>query len=130
MNALKKPGVIINKESKMSNRTVVNAKDVISLKVMNNQEQDLGKIEAIMLHKVDGKVAYVVLSYGGFLGMGNKLFAIPWNVFSYDAARDCLILSLSEEKLKNSPGFDKDNWPDMSDQTWNSTIHNYYGLPK
>jgi sporulation protein YlmC with PRC-barrel domain len=113
----------------MNNRTVVNANDIISLKVMNNQDKDLGKIEAIMLHKVDGKVAYVVLTYGGFMGMGNKLFAIPWNVFSYDASKDCLRLSLSEEKLKNSPGFDKDNWPDMSNHTWNSSIHSYYGIP-
>lgn len=114
---------------KMSYQTIVNVNDIISLKVKNNQGQDLGKIETIMLHKVDGKVAYLVLSYGGFLGMGNKLFAIPWNVFSYDKEKDCLILSLSEEKLKNSPGFDKDNWPDMSDHNWNSSIHTYYGIP-
>ena len=113
----------------MNSHTVVNVNDVINLKVMNNQDQDLGKIEAIMLQKDSGKVAYVVLTYGGFLGMGNKLFAIPWNVFSYDASKDCLRLSLSEEKLKNSPGFDKNNWPDMSDHTWNSSIYSYYNLP-
>jgi len=113
----------------MSYHTIVNVNDIISLKVKNSQDQDLGKIETIMLHKIDGRVAYVVLTYGGFLGMGNKLFAIPWNVFSYDAAQDCLILALSEEKLKNSPGFDKDNWPDMSDHSWSNSIHTYYGIP-
>ncbi|MDP3560339.1 MAG: PRC-barrel domain-containing protein [Legionellaceae bacterium] len=112
----------------MNNRTVVNVNDVISLKVENNQGKDLGKIEAIMLHKVSGKVAYLVLTYGGFLGMGNKLFALPWDVFTYDATRDCLMISLSEEKLKNSPGFDKANWPDMSDQAWSNSIHTYYGI--
>ena len=117
---------IVTKENKMNNRTVVNANDIISLKVMNNQDQDLGKIEAIMLHKADGKVAYVVLTYGGFLGMGNKLFAIPWNVFSYDASRDCLRLSLSEEKLKNSPGFDKDNWPNFTSREVASSIEQFY----
>lgn len=112
----------------MNNRTVVNVNDIVSLKVLNNQDQDLGKIHSVMLHKADGKVAYLVLTYGGFLGMGNKLFAIPWSVFKYDASNDCLRLSLSEEKLKNSPGFDKDNWPDMSDQSWNTSMHSYYGI--
>ncbi len=113
----------------MNNQTIVNANDIISLKVKNDQDEDLGEIETIMLHKVDGTVAYVVLSYGGFLGMGNKLFAVPWNMFTYNAAKDCLILALNEEKLKKSPGFDKDNWPDMSDRSWTNSIHNYYGLP-
>ena len=63
------------------NNAIVNADNVIGVDVKNNQDEDLGEVEALMLDKMTGKVAYVVLSYGGFLGMGDKLFALP-NVIS------------------------------------------------
>lgn len=106
---------------------IVNADNVIGVSVKNLQNEDLGQVEAIMIDKISGQVAYVVLSYGGFLGMGDKLFALPWGVFSYDKMDECFKISLNEEKLKNSPGFDKDNWPDMSSDAWTSSINKYYG---
>lgn len=109
------------------NTNIVNADDVIGVSVENAQNESLGKVEAIMLDKTSGQVAYVVLSYGGFLGMGDKLFALPWSIFSYDAADDCFKIPLDKEKLKNSPGFDKDHWPDMSNTTWRNSINTYYG---
>jgi sporulation protein YlmC with PRC-barrel domain len=109
------------------NTNIVNADDVIGVSVENTQNESLGKVEALMLDKTSGQVAYVVLSYGGFLGMGDKLFALPWSIFSYDPSHDCFKIPLDKEKLKNSPGFDKDHWPDMSNTTWRNSIHNYYG---
>ncbi|KTD56471.1 PRC-barrel domain-containing protein [Legionella shakespearei] len=109
------------------NTNIVNADDVIGVNVENIQNESLGKVEAIMLDKTSGQVAYVVLSYGGFLGMGDKLFALPWSIFSYDASEDCFKIPLDKEKLKNSPGFDKDHWPDMSNTTWRNSINTYYG---
>lgn len=105
---------------------IVNADNVVGVDVKNNQNEDLGQVEAIMLDKLTGKVAYVVLSYGGFLGMGDKLFALPWSIFSYDVAEDCFKIPLNEQQLKNSPGFDKDNWPDMSNPQWRDSIQNHY----
>lgn len=107
-------------------RHIVSSEDVIGVDVMNPKGESLGTIEALMLNKVEGTVAYVVLSFGGFLGMGDKLFAMPWSAFSYNEKEDCFILSIDKEKLKNSPGFDKNHWPDMSNPTWVSTINNYY----
>ncbi len=107
-------------------RHIVNTEDVIGVEVKNPQNESLGKIEALMLDKVEGRVAYVVLSFGGFLGMGDKLFALPWSAFSYNAMKDCFILAIDKERLKASPGFDKDHWPDMSNPTWISTINSYY----
>ncbi len=109
------------------NKQIVNADNIIGADVKNFQGEDLGKIEAIMLDKLQGKVAYVVLSYGGFLGMGDKLFALPWEIFSYDNTMDCFTISIDKERLKNSPGFDKDHWPDMSSKAWGTQIHDYYG---
>lgn len=113
-------------EIKMA-RSIVNTDDIVGVEVRSPQGDKLGKIEAIMLDKLQGRVAYVVLSFGGFLGMGDKLFAIPWSMFSYNNKEECFNLSLDKETLKKSPGFDKDHWPDMSNPAWSSSIHKYYG---
>lgn len=110
------------------NGNVVKAKDeVISVKVKNIADEDLGKICEVMLDKISGRVAYVVLDCGGFLGMGGKLFALPWSVLQYDPNKECFLLNVDKEKLKNAPGFDKDHWPDMADRNWGESISQYYG---
>jgi sporulation protein YlmC with PRC-barrel domain len=96
-------------------------------KVENYQGEDLGKIEEIMIDLDRGRVAYVVLSFGGFLGMGDKLFAIPWQAFSVDTTQKKLVLNADKELLEKAPGFDKNNWPDMADLALGSTLYGYYG---
>ncbi len=111
-----------------SEKTVVKAKDeVIGVTVKNNADEDLGKIYEVMLDKVTGQVAYVVLESGSFLGIGGKLFALPWHAIHFDLEKDCFILDVDKDKLQNAPGFDKDNWPDMADKTWGQSISDYYG---
>lgn len=106
---------------------VVKAKDeVVGVDVCNRAGEDLGSIEEVMLDKASGQVAYVVLNCGTFLGMGGKLFAVPWNAISYDSDKEAFRLDMDKEKLKNAPGFDKDHWPDMADRTWGQTISSYY----
>ncbi|MGQ3889600.1 PRC-barrel domain-containing protein [Legionella sp. CNM-1927-20] len=109
------------------NMQIVNTDDVIGADVKNSQGEDLGTIETLMIDKLQGQVAYVVLSYGGFLGMGKKLFALPWGLFSYDSKRECFIVPIDRKTLEASPGFDKDHWPDMSSQAWKKTMTDYYG---
>ncbi len=96
--------------------------------VKNRSGEDLGKIDEIMIDVPTGRVAYAVLSFGGFLGMGNKLFAVPWSVLTLDEDRKCFIFDVGKEKLERAPGFDKDNWPDMADSRWGSQIYGYYGV--
>lgn len=95
--------------------------------VYNHKEEDLGDVKEIMLDMRNGQVAYAVLSFGGFLGMGDKLFAVPWNALTLDTENKRFILNVDKERLKEAPGFDKDNWPDMADRTWASGVHAYYG---
>jgi len=95
--------------------------------VLNLQGENLGTIKDIMIDVRNGKVAYAVLSSGGFLGIGDKLFAIPWGALTLDADRKCFLLDVDKEKLKAAPGFDKDHWPSMADPTWANEIHSYYG---
>jgi sporulation protein YlmC with PRC-barrel domain len=94
--------------------------------VVNAAGEDLGEIEHIMLDVPSGRIAYAVLSFGGFLGMGEKLFAIPWHALKLDVANKCFILDATVEQLQNAPGFDKGQWPSMADQKWARDIHSYY----
>ena len=80
-----------------------------------------------MLDMRAGNVGYAVLSFGGFLGMGEKLFAVPWNALVLDTTHKRFVLNVEKDRLKNAPGFDKDDWPNMADQAWTQQIHAYYG---
>ncbi len=86
--------------------------------VYNQIEEDLGDIKEIMLDMESGKIVYAVLSYGGILGMGEKLFAVPWGALTLDTTNKRFILNVEKDKLENAPGFDKDNWPKVADPSW------------
>lgn len=113
-----------------SNSAAISASSVIGTDVKNLQDDNLGKIEEIMLDVINGRVMYAVLSFGGFLGVGNKLFAIPWQALRYDHAANAYRLAADKERLKNAPGFDKDEWPDTSDAAWSNGLHEFYGVSR
>ncbi len=92
-------------------------------KVLSTDGEEVGKVKDIMLDVRGGRIAYVVLSSGGFLGIGDRLFAIPWNVLTLDTDRECFVLNVSSQRIKDAPGFDKDNWPSMADTAWATSIH-------
>lgn len=96
-------------------------------KILSTDGEEVGKVKDIMLDVQAGRIAYVVMSCGGFLGIGDKLLAIPWNAMTLDTTRKCFLVALSSEKIKNAPGFDKQHWPSMADATWATSVHQYYG---
>jgi hypothetical protein len=95
--------------------------------VYNPQGEDLGDVKEFMIDMASGKVCYAVLSFGGLLGMGDKLFAVPWQALTLDTINKRFTLNVAEEALKDAPGFDKDHWPSMADPTWASGVHKFYG---
>lgn len=95
--------------------------------VVNASNEKLGTIEELMIDLSSGRIAYAVLSFGGFLGMGDKLFAIPWSALSVDTDEKRFVLNVKKETLEKAPGFDKDHWPNMADQAWGANIYRYYG---
>lgn len=105
----------------------MSASTLIGDAVYNLQDEDLGDVKEIMLDMRTGKVAYAVLSFGGFLGMGEKLFAVPWAALTLDTENRRFTLDVNKERLESAPGFDKDSWPDMADPVWADGIHTYYG---
>lgn len=104
------------------------AREFIGASVINFQDEDLGRIEDLMVDAATGRTTYAVLSFGGFLGIGDKLFAVPWEALAFDRSQKTFLLNINQEALKNAPGFDRGNWPNMADQHWGSDIHSYYGL--
>jgi sporulation protein YlmC with PRC-barrel domain len=108
-------------------RRVMSAGTLAGDRVRNSAGEDLGKIEEIMIDVPTGRVAYAVLSFGGFLGMGDKLFALPWDALQLNEDEHEFILNVDKATLENAPGFDQDNWPDMADQNWASQIYGHYG---
>lgn len=112
----------------MNTPMVLPASTILGYGVRNLEGEDLGDIEDVAVDTERGCIAYAVLSFGGFLGMGDKLFAIPWNALRLDTRAKQFILDVDKEQLEEAPGFDKDNWPDMSNQEWGRSISEFYGV--
>lgn len=98
-------------------------------KVVNRAGETLGEIDEIMLDVPRGRIAYAVMSSGGVLGMGEKLFAIPWNALTLDTDRHCFVLDAAKEHFDDAPGFDKDHWPSAADEEWHREVHSHFRTP-
>lgn len=107
---------------------VLSATSIIGDTVRNHQGEDLGDIEELMINLQDGCIAYAVLSFGGIAGLGDKLFAIPWQALQLKPEEHAFVLDIRKEKLENAPGFDKDNWPNMADVNWANKVNSFYGV--
>ncbi|MDF2691020.1 MAG: PRC-barrel [Gammaproteobacteria bacterium] len=107
-------------------RNFMTASQLIGKNVVNSQDEDIGKIKDLVLNLATGKIAYAVLSFGGFLGMGDKLFAIPFCFMKINPEKDFVVLDIEKSKLINAPGFDKQDWPDLNDSNWAKSIEKYY----
>ena len=97
--------------------------------VYNKDGEDLGDVKEFMIDMASGRIAYAVLSFGGLMGMGDKLFAVPWSALVLDTVNKRFTLNVLKEALKDAPGFNKDHWPSMADPTWAAGVHNFYGAP-
>ena len=106
---------------------LMGADTLVGNDVFNHKEERLGDIKEIMLDMSTGSVAYAVLSFGGFLGMADKLFAVPWSALILDTRNKRFLLNVEKDRLKDAPGFDKDDWPNMRDEVWANKVRSYYG---
>lgn len=114
----------------MTNK-LLSASSINDKNVKNTSGEDLGNIKELMMNTNKGTISYAVLSFGGFLGIGDKYFAIPWEAFSFSKEDDdCLILNVPKEKLDNAPGFDKENWPEHAKDTYLTDVYTHYGYPR
>jgi hypothetical protein len=108
---------------------VIAAARVQGTAVTNPAHENLGSIRDVMLDKYDGAVRYAVLEFGGFLGLGAKLFALPWELLQYEEAEDAYVLNIPKDVLKAAPGFNSDDdWPDMGAVEFDTSLRRHYGL--
>ncbi len=107
---------------------LLSSSSITSDDVKNPHGEDLGDIKDLMINPETGHIEYAVLSFGGFLGMGDKYFAVPWEAMRVDRDDHCLVLNVDKERLKDAPGFDKDDWPDMADPQFKNRIYSHYGV--
>lgn len=106
------------------------ASKVEGIEVENGENQKIGKVEDLVINVNNGTVCYVALSFGGFLGVGEKLFAVPWDavIFEYRAKdnKDFLVFDVSKDSLSKAPGFDKNHWPNFGDLKWSAEVEKHY----
>jgi len=100
--------------------------DLKGRKVTNAEGEHLGQIEDVVTDANTGRVLYGVLSFGGFLGMGDKLFAIPWRSLQPTDDGKGFVLNVAKDRLKNAAGFDKDRWPDLANEQFATSTYQYY----
>lgn len=105
----------------------VKASSIIGTNVVNAKNDKLGDIKEVVIDPRSGRVAYAVVSFGGFLGMCEKLFAVPFSAFSFNGAKTQYLLDIDKKRLESAPGFDPDHWPTMADEKWNRDVYKFYG---
>ena len=96
--------------------------------VVNLQGESLGEIQDLMIDPQSGRVTYAVLDFGGFLGIGDKLFAVPLQAFQIDREHERFTLDVTKERLENAPGFDKNDWPSTPDNSFIDSVYGYYNV--
>jgi sporulation protein YlmC with PRC-barrel domain len=105
---------------------VLSARSLTGNRVRNPGGEDLGKIEELMIDLPSGRLAYAVISFGGFLGIGDKLFAVPWQALTWNETGQEFIMHVDRRELEQAPGFNPNRWPDMADPSWSSRVDEFY----
>jgi sporulation protein YlmC with PRC-barrel domain len=113
----------------VSDAVLLRSKALFDYRVKSPQGEDLGKIEEVMIDMEAGRVAYAVLSFGGFLGLGNRWVPVPWDAVALRPTEKVLLLNIDKDKLQKAPNFEGTTLPDLANRQWGAVIHTYYGYP-
>ena len=97
--------------------------------VYNANGDKLGSIENVMIDKTSGKVAYAVMSFGGFLGMGDSHHPLPWQVLHYDPDQEGYVVNLDKKALESAPSYRSEEDVNWEDEAWGKRVHDYYQVP-
>src|ERR1700719_1959100 len=107
---------------------LISSDKVVGTAVYNLQGEHLGSVYNLMVDKISGQVAYAVMSFGGFLGMGESYHPLPWRVLKYDTRRGGFVIDLDRSKLEKAPSYTAAAMPNWSDRAYGNRIDNFYGM--
>ena len=108
---------------------LISSDKAVGTAVYNRQEEHLGSIYNLMIDKYSGQVAYAVMSFGGFLGMGESYHPLPWRRLTYDTRLGGYVVDLDRARLEKAPSYTARNAPDWSDRTYGQRVDDFYGVP-
>ena len=108
-------------------RMLISSEDVNGTDVYGAGDESLGEIDHLLIEKVSGRVAYAVMSFGGFMGLGHSHYPIPWGALTYDKSLSGFRTAVTEGQLKDAPEFSDDSW---QDRDWEVRTHRHYGAPQ
>jgi PRC-barrel domain len=109
--------------------SLIGADKVQGTEVYNAAGEHIGEIHEVMIDKMSGKVAYAVMSFGGFLGMGANYHPLPWSILDYDTNVGGYVVNLTKEQLQAAPTYDDTTPPAWGDRSYEKNIHDYYSTP-
>lgn len=108
---------------------LISADKVTGTVVINTAGETLGDVYSVMIDKVSGKVAYAVMSFGGFLGIGNRYHPLPWSMLRYDTARGGYVVDIDKRTLEDAPSYGVDDTVDWNDPAYGRRVHEHYQVP-
>ena len=114
---------------RMTGKPLIESDRVEGTTVYDPAGKNIGEIKRLMIEKISGKVSYAVMSFGGFLGIGEEEHTIPWNKLEYDTSLGGYRTDITEERLKGAPSFYRDREYDWSDRARERELHDYWGSP-
>ena len=123
------PGAGGGRDPVESDTVLLRSTALFDYRVKSPQGEELGKIEEVIIDMEAGRVAYAVLSFGGFLGLGNKWVPVPWDAVVLRPAEKVLLLNIDTDKLQKAPNFEGTTLPELANRQWGAVIHTYYGYP-
>ena len=103
--------------------TCISSNDVQGTEVYGAGDTHIGEVDHLIVDKMSGRVAYAVVSFGGFMGLGHSHYPVPWSVLSYNKRLGGFSTNITEQQLKDAPDFSDDSW---QDRNWETQTHNYY----
>jgi sporulation protein YlmC with PRC-barrel domain len=114
-------------EAKETSR-LISADKVEGTPVYNKSGENIGTIKTVMIDKLSGKVAYAVMSFGGFLGMGENYHPLPWSMLHYDTRIGGYVVDIDKKGLEGAPNYGPRDRIDWDDEKWGRRVHDYYGV--
>jgi len=105
---------------------LISSDNVHGTNVYGAGDAKVGEIDHLMIDKSTGRVSYAIMSFGGFLGLGESHYPVPWNALKYDTALGGYRTGITEQQLRDAPEFERDPW---NDRGWETRTHEHYGVP-